>query len=67
MFNRIFIEERIPNNWTKIQIIFFYKKGNRQEPKNFWEISLINTYQNLLLEHINENFTIKTDMLDEGK
>lgn len=42
LFNRVIIEEKIPQSWTKIDPVMIYRKGNKLDYLNYRPIALLN-------------------------
>ena len=65
--NNIYRENHIPNEWRNAVITTVFKKGDRREPKNYREISILNTcYKtyskilNMKLQEYSEVFLTET-------
>jgi hypothetical protein len=43
MFNKVWNNNELPNDWTQVEIKTIYKKGNKLDPKNYRCIALTNT------------------------
>jgi len=45
-FNIVFDSGQTPAQWSEVEIVTLYKKGNRDDPANYRGISLISCWQN---------------------
>lgn len=70
LLNKIWKEGKIPSNWRKAEIFPIFKAGNRDNPKNYRGISLLNTsykiYAMILTERLQEEIEEK-NILTEGQ
>ena len=43
LFNKILEEENFPSDWSKVNMLMLFKKGERDNPLNYRGIALINS------------------------
>ncbi|CAH2096381.1 unnamed protein product [Euphydryas editha] len=61
LFNKITEEQRVPEQWTKSNIILLYKKGDPKNIKNYRPISLLPSLYKLFSSCILSRITAKID------
>ena len=64
LFNDILKEKRIPNEWKEAKVIFLFKKGDKNEVKNYRPISLLLHMYKIFLRVLNNRIV---RVLDENR
>ncbi|XP_045109713.1 uncharacterized protein LOC123503778 [Portunus trituberculatus] len=61
LFNKVFLSEVYPQGWCKAKLTTIFKKGDKSQPKNFRDISIINClpklYDKILCHRLKQWFS----------
>lgn len=61
LFNKILIDEQVPDNWTKSEIVLLYKKGDPADIGNYRPISLMSCMYKLFASCLLNRITLDID------
>ena len=50
LFNNVFNECEVPDDWAKVVTIMLHKKGNNKDPENYRPIALVNAITKLFTQ-----------------
>ncbi|CAD6225613.1 GSCOCG00011840001-RA-CDS, partial [Cotesia congregata] len=62
LYNNVLNEEQVPSPWAEALVTMLYKKGDKNDPKNYRGIALCNTIMKIFTTVLKKRLTMWTEM-----
>ena len=62
LYNIILLTGEFPDNWSKAILTPIHKKGNQQDPTNYWGIALTDVIGKIFTKILNERLVSWADL-----